>query len=71
MDPFRLVFLLALAEAILLLTAAVVGRFSPLVVPGAGLIMSLLVVGVLRLLSSFLIPLAVIGVVFTLRLGVC
>jgi hypothetical protein len=71
MDPFKLVFLLALAEAKLLLTAAVVGRFKPLVDPGAGLIISLLVVGVLRLLSSFLTTLAVIGVVFTLRFGVC
>ena len=52
--------------------AAVVGRFIPLDVPTVDLIFSLLVLGVLRLFSPILDPPLddIIGVVFTLRLGV-
>ena len=63
-------FLKETAEANLEVTAAVVGRFNPLAVPIVDFALSLIVVGVLRLFSSFLAPLAVIGVVFKLVLGV-
>lgn len=57
-------FVCLAVDNLLLVVAVVVGRFKPLDWPIADLVMSLLLAGVVVLLlsSSFLAPLAVIGV---------